>query len=110
MKRRTFIATALAGYTALATSQVGVTQTPTARQSDATPGPLSATPPSDQGATIVAQHTDEAITTNVLTVPGARLYYAVSGTGPVLLLIHGAPADADVFAPIVRLLERDYTV
>ena len=58
----------------------------------------------------MAQHTDEAVTTDVLTVPGARLYYAVSGSGPVLLLIHGAPADADVFAPIVPLLEEDYTV
>ena len=58
----------------------------------------------------MTQHTDEAVTTDVLTVPGARLYYAVSGSGPVLLLIHGAPADADVFAPIVRLLEQDYTV
>ena len=110
MKRRTFIATALAGGTSLATSQAGVAQTPTARQSDVTPGTSSATPPRDQGATIVAQHTDESVTTDVLTVPGARLYYAVSGSGPVLLLIHGAPADADVFAPIVRLLEQDYTV
>jgi pimeloyl-ACP methyl ester carboxylesterase len=60
--------------------------------------------------TIVAQHTDDAVTTDVLTVPGAHLYYAVSGSGPVLLLIHGAPADSDVFAPIVPLLEEDYTV
>ena len=58
----------------------------------------------------MAQHTDEAVTTDVLTVPGAHLHYAVSGSGPVLLLIHGAPADADVFAPIVPLLEEDYTV
>jgi pimeloyl-ACP methyl ester carboxylesterase len=58
----------------------------------------------------VAQHTDEAVTTDVLTAPGAHLHYAGSGTGPVLLLIHGAPADADVFAPIVPLLEEDYTV
>jgi pimeloyl-ACP methyl ester carboxylesterase len=110
MKRRTFVATALAGGTSVAMSQAGVAQTPTARRSDVTPGSSSATPPSEQGATIVTQHTDEAVTTDVLTVPGARLYYAVSGSGPVLLLIHGAPADADVFAPIVRLLEQDYTV
>jgi pimeloyl-ACP methyl ester carboxylesterase len=110
MKRRTFIATALASGTLLATSQAGVAQTPTARQSNVTSGPSSATPPSDQGATIVAQHSDEAVTTDVLTVPGARLYYAVSGSGPVLLLIHGAPADADVFAPIIPVLEQGYTV
>ncbi len=58
----------------------------------------------------MAQHAEEAITTDVLKVPGAHLYYAVSGSGPVVLLIHGAPADADIFAPIVPLLEQDYTV
>jgi pimeloyl-ACP methyl ester carboxylesterase len=58
----------------------------------------------------MAQNTDEAVTTDVLTVPGAHLSYAVSGSGSVLLLIHGAPADADVFAPIVPLVEEDYTV
>jgi pimeloyl-ACP methyl ester carboxylesterase len=64
----------------------------------------------NRGATIVAQHADEAVTSDYLTVPGARLYYEVSGSGPVLLLIHGAPADAGVFTPLVSLLEEDYTV
>lgn len=58
----------------------------------------------------MTQPTDEDTTQDSLTVPGAHLYYEVTGSGPVLLLIHGAPADAGVFAPIVDLLARDYTV
>jgi pimeloyl-ACP methyl ester carboxylesterase len=58
----------------------------------------------------MAQQTDEGTTRDYLTVPGARLHYEVTGSGPVLLLIHGAPADAGVFAPIVDLLAQDYTV
>lgn len=58
----------------------------------------------------MARQTEASATTDTLAVPGAQLYYEVSGTGPVLLLIHGAPADADAFAPIVPLLEPDYTV
>ena len=110
MKRRTFVATALAVGTSLATSKVGFARTLTAGQSDVTPRASRANPTNDQGATIVAQYADEARTTENLTVPGARLYYEVTGSGPVLLLIHGAPANADVFAPIVHLLAGDYTV
>ena len=33
-----------------------------------------------------------------LAVPGAALYHEREGTGPVLLLIPGGPADAGVFA------------
>ncbi|MGH2618664.1 MAG: alpha/beta fold hydrolase, partial [Thermomicrobiales bacterium] len=42
--------------------------------------------------------------------PGARLYYDVSGSGPVLLLIPGGAADADIFTPIVAPLAEHYTV
>jgi pimeloyl-ACP methyl ester carboxylesterase len=63
----------------------------------------------DQGEAIVARQADE-VTTDFLTAPGTHLYYEVSGTGPVLLLIHGAPADAGVFAPIVSLPGEHYTV
>ncbi len=52
----------------------------------------------------------EAVTTDYLTVPGARLYYEVSGSGPVLLLIPGGMADAAGFAPLVSFLEDSYTV
>jgi pimeloyl-ACP methyl ester carboxylesterase len=64
----------------------------------------------DQRETIMSRQSDEAVTTEFLTVPGARLFYEISGSGPILLLIHGAPADADVFAPVISLLAENYTV
>jgi pimeloyl-ACP methyl ester carboxylesterase len=50
------------------------------------------------------------IRTDTLKVPGATLYYEVCGTGPVLLLIPGGPADAGGFAPIRDVLSDRYTV
>jgi pimeloyl-ACP methyl ester carboxylesterase len=82
--------------------------TPAAVAAEATIAKLHVT--NEQGGTIVARQIDEAVTTDFLTVPGARLYYEVSGSGPILLLIHGAPADAGVFAPIVSLLAENYTM
>src|SRR5215831_20164287 len=48
--------------------------------------------------------------TATLQVPGASLYYEVTGFGPLLLMIAGAPADAGVFAPIAAQLADRYTV
>ena len=48
--------------------------------------------------------------TDALEVPGATLHYEVCGTGPVLLLIPGGPADAGAFAPIRSELSDRYTV
>ena len=48
--------------------------------------------------------------TATLKVPGASLYYEVTGSGPVLLMIPGAPADAGVFAAIAAQLAGRYTV
>jgi pimeloyl-ACP methyl ester carboxylesterase len=45
-----------------------------------------------------------------VAVPGAALYYEVSGTGPVLLLIAGGGTDAAVFDGIVPQLAAQYTV
>jgi pimeloyl-ACP methyl ester carboxylesterase len=45
-----------------------------------------------------------------LKVPGASLYYEVHGSGPVLLMIPGGPADAGVFLGIAGLLADSYTV
>ena len=58
----------------------------------------------------MALQSEVVVTTDYLTVPGARLYYEVSGSGPVLLLIPGGMADAAGFAPLVRFLEESYTV
>lgn len=46
---------------------------------------------------------------NTLVVPEAELYYEVRGSGPLLVLV-GAPMDADSFAPLADLLANDYTV
>jgi pimeloyl-ACP methyl ester carboxylesterase len=64
----------------------------------------------EQGETSMVRQAEEVITADYLTVPGARLYYEVSGSGPTLLLIPGGPVDADGWTPIVELLEDEYTV
>ena len=51
-----------------------------------------------------------SMTAHTLAVPGARLHYEVSGTGPVLLLIPGGPADSGAFTGIRPLLDEHYTV
>jgi pimeloyl-ACP methyl ester carboxylesterase len=48
--------------------------------------------------------------TDALKVPGASLYYEVTGSGPLLLMIPGAPADAGGFAALVQHLADRYTV
>jgi pimeloyl-ACP methyl ester carboxylesterase len=45
-----------------------------------------------------------------LEVPGATLFYEREGTGPVLLLIPGGPADAGAFAALAEHLTDRYTV
>ncbi|WP_433161932.1 alpha/beta fold hydrolase [Kribbella sp. CA-247076] len=44
-----------------------------------------------------------------LAVPGAELYYEVRGAGPLVVLV-GAPMNADSFAPLADLLATDHTV
>lgn len=50
------------------------------------------------------------IKTATLKVPGGDLYYEVRGSGPVLLLMPGGPADATTFRRIEDRLASDYTV
>src|SRR2546426_10236342 len=50
------------------------------------------------------------IKTNTLEVPGASLYYEVRGSGPVLLMMPGGPADAATFRRIEDDLASTYTV
>jgi len=47
---------------------------------------------------------------STLKVPGARIYYEVQGSGPILLIIPGGPQDAGVFADVSRHLADRYTV
>jgi pimeloyl-ACP methyl ester carboxylesterase len=48
--------------------------------------------------------------TATLKVPGASLYYEITGSGPPLLMIPGAPADAGAFGAIAAQLADRYTV
>ncbi|MEV4598133.1 alpha/beta hydrolase [Amycolatopsis sp. NPDC049253] len=48
--------------------------------------------------------------TKTLRVPGAELTYDVDGTGPVLLLVPGGPADATAFTGLRPHLTGHYTV
>jgi pimeloyl-ACP methyl ester carboxylesterase len=52
---------------------------------------------------------DSPATARTLDVPGARLYYEVRGTGPLVVLV-GAPMDATSFAPLADLLADEYAV
>jgi pimeloyl-ACP methyl ester carboxylesterase len=45
-----------------------------------------------------------------LKVPGANLYYEVRGSGPVLLMMPGGPADASGFRSIAGQLATHHTV
>jgi pimeloyl-ACP methyl ester carboxylesterase len=51
-----------------------------------------------------------SIETRTLQVPGAQLHYEVSGTGPLLLMIPGAPADAGALTGLAAQLRDRYTV
>src|SRR5206468_11355368 len=50
------------------------------------------------------------ITSERLGVPGASLYYEVRGSGPVLLMIPGGPADANSFQGIAPHLTDEFTL
>lgn len=48
--------------------------------------------------------------TGTLTVPGASLYYEVSGSGPLLFIAQGGDGNAGQTADLVDRLAADYTV
>jgi pimeloyl-ACP methyl ester carboxylesterase len=55
-------------------------------------------------------NTPTTVKAETLKVPGANIYYEVRGSGPVLLMMPGGPADAEAFRRIAGYLESDYTV
>ena len=51
----------------------------------------------------------QTVTGRHLDVPGARIYYEVRGSGPLLLVI-GQPMTSAYFAPLAELLAEDHTL
>src|SRR5579859_2010991 len=47
---------------------------------------------------------------STLKVPGAQLYYEVTGSGPLLILIPGASGTGESFRPLARELIARYQV
>lgn len=62
----------------------------------------------EQGA-IVKGSSSANLGSSTIRVPGASLFYEARGSGPVLLMIPGGPADAGIFAAIAPLLADRYT-
>ena len=58
---------------------------------------------------MISNTTVSPVSGSTLSVPDAELYYEVRGTGPLVVLV-GAPMDADSFAPLADLLAGDHTV
>jgi len=48
--------------------------------------------------------------TDTLKVPGATIYYEITGSGPVLLCITGGPTDAGMFSDLQERLSDRYKV
>ncbi|MFR9749683.1 alpha/beta fold hydrolase [Nocardia sp. 004] len=53
--------------------------------------------------------TQSGVIARTLEVPDANLYYELRGAGPLIVLV-GAPMDAESFAPAADLLATDHTV
>ena len=47
---------------------------------------------------------------STLKVPGAQLFYEVSGSGPLLILIPGASGTGESFRPLTHYLISQYQV
>lgn len=52
----------------------------------------------------------QSIGSFTLKVPGAKLYYEVQGSGPILLMIPGGATDTGIFADLAHRLADRYTV
>jgi pimeloyl-ACP methyl ester carboxylesterase len=77
------------------------------------PAAAAATTPIEtqaRGVPVMTGQIQAYVTTDYLNVPGARLYYAVSGSGPTVLLIPGGPVDADGWLPMLGALEEHFTM
>ena len=49
------------------------------------------------------------VKSQTLKVPGAQIYYEIYGSGPILLMIPGGPADAAAFTALAQCIADRYT-
>jgi predicted alpha/beta-fold hydrolase len=59
---------------------------------------------------ITQTYPQRKIQTSILEVPGARLYYEIHGSGPLMLMVPGATGTADSFRRVTEHLVAHYTV
>jgi pimeloyl-ACP methyl ester carboxylesterase len=57
-----------------------------------------------------ANSESNAMRSSTVKVPGAKIYYEMQGSGPLLLMIPGGPADAGAYAGVAHFLADRYTV
>ena len=98
MKQTSFLVSALAGAL-LSVVDAGYAQS---NGTNAESAPSSQSP---ERETMIP-----AIKAATLKVSGARIYYEMQGSGPLLVLIPGGPADAGAFTELARRLAHRYTV
>jgi pimeloyl-ACP methyl ester carboxylesterase len=58
----------------------------------------------------MTSHPELLARTGTVHAPGARLFYQVRGSGPVLMMLCGGAAGADGFGSVASCLAADYTV
>ncbi|MBI4765492.1 MAG: alpha/beta hydrolase [Deltaproteobacteria bacterium] len=73
-------------------------------------GVMSATGLSPVLNLFAAEQKADGPQTNFLAVPGARLYYEIRGSGPLLIMVPGANGDARIFKGVSEPLAGYYTV
>lgn len=99
MLRRRFLLVAAAAGALLSGAEASLAQsTEAAGESRSKP---------ESGGDIAMTHPTKSST---LKVPGAKIYYEVRGSGPILLMIPGGALDAGIFADLSRHLADRYTL
>src|SRR5262245_45495651 len=71
---------------------------------------IAVLPLSARCGAITQTYPKRKIQTSILEVSGARLYYEIHGSGPVMLMIPGATGTADSFRRVADHLVAHYTV
>lgn len=90
--------------------QRGLTRREFVKYSGATIGLLGATGLFPGVNILAAPLKSNGFQMNFLEVPGARLYYEVRGSGPLMIMVPGANGEANIFKWVAEHLAAHYTV